>query len=129
VQTVAEQVVIALWAPPLLPDDAAARREVGSRLDAADQGYGDPQRGLGWGNRCFKHIHAGRLEAARAACEMGLLSLPDAQNAGALEYNLALVEERSGHRPEACAHLSRSLAARPHNEITASTAKRWQCGG
>jgi hypothetical protein len=128
-QTIAEQVVTALWAPALLPDDSAARREVGSRLDPSDQGYGDPQRGLGWGNRCYAHIRAGRLEAARAACEMGLLLMPNASNAGALEYNLALVEERSGHRPEACARLGRSLAVRPHNEITASTAKRWKCGG
>jgi hypothetical protein len=127
-ETVAEQVVTALWAPALLPDDSAARREVASRLDASDQGYGDPQRGLGWSNRCFGHIRARRLEAARAACEMGLLLMPNAQTAGALEYNLALVEDRSGRRPEACARLARSLAVRPHNEITASTAKRWGCG-
>jgi hypothetical protein len=126
---VADRVATALWAPPLAPDDSALRREVASRCAQEDQDYGDPLRGVGWSNRCFAHIRAKRLEAARAACEMGLLLQPNADTAGALEYNLALVEDRLDRRPEACARLARSLAVRPSNGITAATAKRWKCGG
>jgi hypothetical protein len=126
-QPIARHVEAALWAPSLRADDEPARRLAAEHLDGSDRDYADPQRGLGWGNRCFAHLKAKRMDAARAACEMGLLLQPKAEIEGALEYNLALIEEGAGNTARACAHLTRSLSVRPKNSTTSAKARSLGC--
>lgn len=67
-------------------------------------------------------------EGARETVTHDVLSHPRAEVMGSLEYNLVLVEDKDGHRDAACEHLSRSLGARPRNQLTAAKAAALGCG-
>jgi hypothetical protein len=84
-----------------------------SELAAEDQGFVDDRQGFGWGDRCYKHLKAGTLKFARAACQKGLDAGPEPKVRGAILYNLALVDEQVGDKKAACEWLRQSLAFRP----------------
>lgn len=71
-----------------------------------------------WGNRCFAHLQADRLDAAEAACFAGLLAKGTDGTRGALTYNLGRIEEARGDRARAREYYERSQHLRP-NEATA----------
>lgn len=71
-----------------------------------------------WGNRCFAHLQAERLDAAEAACYAGLLAKGNDGTRGALTYNLGRIEEARGDLDRARAYYERSQRLRPH-EATA----------
>lgn len=73
-----------------------------------------------WGNRCFAHLQAERLDAAEAACFAGLLAKGNDGTRGALTYNLGRIEEARGDRARARAYYERSQRLRPND----ATAKR-----
>ena len=87
-------------------------------LAPEDEGFVDDHGGAGWGNRCFAHARAGRLESARAACHRGLAVRPSPAIRGAILYSLAVIEEQAGDRDRACDWLKQSLEARPGNAPT-----------
>jgi hypothetical protein len=124
---IARDVEVAMFLEPIAPDDSAMRVNAEAGLDPADRDYGDPLRGRGWSDRCLAHFHAGHLPSARAACEMGLLLMPDDEIRGALEHNLALVEEKAGNSAAACNHIRASLSVRPNNAISRQVASRLEC--
>jgi hypothetical protein len=71
-----------------------------------------------WGNRCFAHLQAERLDAAEAACYAGLLAKGNDGTRGALTYNLGRIEEARGEQARALAYYQRSQRLRP-NKATA----------
>lgn len=83
-------------------------------LASEDEGYSDTRWGRGWGERCFRHLRAGRLAAAEAACERGRV-IAGPRVRGAILYNLGRIAEQRGRRAEAVRYYERSLAARPIN--------------
>jgi hypothetical protein len=89
-----------------------------AELAPEDRGYQDTLGGAGWGNRCFAHARARRLENARAACQQGLGMNPSPPIEGALRYSQAVIEELAGDPPRACRFLSQSLSVRPGNGPT-----------
>lgn len=62
-------------------------------LAPEDVDFVDPRQGRGWGNRCFSHLTAGRLEAAQAACLRALEVVEDGNVEAAILYNLGRVAE------------------------------------
>lgn len=100
---------------PEAPAEAAAPAPapVVARLAPEDEGYKD-STGAGWSDRCWKHINAGRLDWAKAACERGIAIGPSNEFAhGALWYNLGLIAEKQGDRAEARRCYEKSLEVRP----------------
>jgi len=88
---------------------------VASELAAEDADFVDTRDGAGWGDRCFLHYKASRYRNAKAACERGLALGPGPNVAGALYYNLGLVEEKAGSREAARRYYAKSLEVRPGN--------------
>jgi hypothetical protein len=88
-----------------------------SKLAPEDESFVDDKKGFGWGTRCYMHLKAGALPFARAACEKGLASDPDAQTRGAILFNYALVEEKAGDPVAACEKFSQSMAVRPSKDV------------
>lgn len=69
-----------------------------------------------WGNRCFGHFKAERLDAAEAACMRGLLDEGGtATTRGAITYSLGRIAEARGELGRAKAYYERSLVLRPGN--------------
>jgi tetratricopeptide (TPR) repeat protein len=73
-----------------------------------------------WGNRCFEHLQADRLDAAEAACFAGLLTRGTNGTRGALTYNLGRIAEARGNEEGAREYYERSQRLRPSD----ATAKR-----
>ena len=71
--------------------------------------------GKAWGNRCFAHLQAGRLDAAEAACYAGLLSEGTRGTRGALTYNLGRIAEARGDQARAREYYERSQHLRPND--------------
>ncbi|MBI2388791.1 MAG: hypothetical protein HYV09_04160 [Deltaproteobacteria bacterium] len=90
---------------------------VATELAADDVGFDDVRGGAGWGDRCFLHLKAGRYRNGKAACERGLALGPKPAIAGALYYNLGLIEEKAGSREAARRYYAKSLEVRPGNAI------------
>lgn len=89
-----------------------------ARLAPEDADFLDTRGGWGWSDRCWKHLHAGRLDHARAACQEGLALNPPSPNPKApLVYNMGLIEERSGNMSMARKYFSASLSIREHPEV------------
>ncbi len=84
-----------------------------SELAPEDEAFVDERAGFGWGDRCYKHLKAGTLRYARAACQKGLEQGPEPKVRGAILYNLALVDESAGDKKAACEWLRQSLVVRP----------------
>jgi hypothetical protein len=84
-----------------------------SELAPEDANFVDDRQGFNWGDRCYKHFHAGALSYARAACKKGLEMQPEPKVRGAILYNLGLVDEASGDKKAACEWIRESLAVRP----------------
>lgn len=102
---------------------ADARDKV-PELAREDIGFVDTARGLGWSNRCYNHLQAGRFSNARAACNQGLAA-PDLapDNRGAILFNLGQVAEKTGDHAAARLFYRESLAVRP-NGAGAATVQR-----
>ena len=96
-------------------------------LAPEDRGYRDTQGGAGWGNRCFVHVRARRLENARAACQQGLAVNPSPAIEGAILYSLAVAEELAGDPRRACRLLGQSLDVRPGNGPTRAKHDALRC--
>jgi tetratricopeptide (TPR) repeat protein len=94
-----------------------------ARLAPEDEGFVDTRGGWGWGDRCFLHIKAGRLEAAKACCDRGLGMNPAPAVKGALLYNLGLIAQKSGDTTGASKYYADSLAARPGNATVQAALK------
>ncbi len=86
-------------------------------LAPEDEAFVDTRGGFEWGNRCFMHYKAHRLDNARAACKKGLDMSPDAGVRGAILFNLALVEEADNDAPLACSYIRQSLSARDNGAV------------
>lgn len=82
-------------------------------LHASDEGFQGAAKA--WGNRCFAHLKADRLDAAEAACLAGLVEDGTEATRGALTYNLGRIAEARGDRDRARAYYQRSQHLRPHD--------------
>lgn len=85
-------------------------------LHESDEGFEGAAKA--WGNRCFVHLQAHRLDAAEAACLAGLLEGGTEGTRGALTYNLGRIAEARGDLDRARSYYQRSQGLRPH-EATA----------
>lgn len=81
-------------------------------LAPADRDRVDPRGGRDWGNRCFAHFKAGRLDAAEAACTRGLDVATDEAIRGAIHHSLGRIAEARGDDEAAVVHYRTSLALR-----------------
>lgn len=94
---------------------------VESALAPEDKSFVDTRGGAGWGDRCWIHLKANHLAAARAACERGLALEPTSpQPRASLLYNLGLVAKSQGRKDEARTLLTESIGLRPHREAQAA---------
>ncbi len=103
-----------------LVDDESSGSDSSNSTDELapeDRGFVDNRRGRGWGDRCFRHLQAGRYAAARAACRRGLEIADHNAVIGALHFNLGRVAEEEGNIEEARAAYRRSLEARPNHRV------------
>lgn len=83
-----------------------------------DRSYSDARGGWGWGERCYKHLLAGRLGWARAACDKAMEMNPaEPQPKASLLYNLGMIEQRKGRNDAAREFFKKSLALRPNKEV------------
>jgi hypothetical protein len=82
-------------------------------LSPDDANFTDSRKGLGWGDRCFSEIRAGKFGWARAACDRAL-ALPevDPKARAALLYNEGLIAKKSGDAAAARNYFTQSLGAR-----------------
>lgn len=109
--------VIIRRARPGLAPTGPADGNSQAALAPEDSTFIDAQGGRAWGNRCFAHLAANRLDAAQAACDRGLAQATDQAVRGSLLYNLGRVAEARGERGRARELYRRSLAARPGNRV------------
>lgn len=92
--------------------------------------YRDQRQGWGWSDRCWNHLHAGRLAAADAACRRGLAVAPaGAQSRRSLNYNLGLLAEKRGDAHQAALWTARALTVERHPEIVAALERMCVAGG
>jgi hypothetical protein len=83
-------------------------------LAQEDVGFIDTRKGGGWGDRCFLHLQAGRLDAAKAACDRGLaMAEPRGWTRGSLLYNLGMIAEKEEDLATARQRYRESLSVRP----------------
>jgi hypothetical protein len=92
-----------------------------SKLASEDESFVDDKNGFGWGTRCYMHLKAGALPFARAACQKGLESNPDAGTRAAILFNFGLVEEAAGDPVAACEKFSQSMAVKSSAAIQKKT--------
>lgn len=106
-------------ARPALRCDAGSRPRDGAcvalPLAASDVGFVDDRGGSGWGNRCVQHLRANELDAAEAACAVGLRAAERDTTRGAILYNLGLIARARGDHGAARGYFDRSLSVRPGN--------------
>lgn len=95
-----------------------------AQLAPEDRGFEDTEGGRGWGNRCYAHLGAGRLQQAQAACEAGLAAAEQDRVRGAILYNLGRIAEARGERREAIERYEDSLDVRPGNAIVEERLRR-----
>ncbi len=105
-------------------DQISAPDFAGPVLAPADAGFLDRRGGAGWGDRCFLHLQAGRLDWALAACERGLAASPLPKVKGALLYNLGMIAEKQGKHDSAILAFEQSLLARPGNKTVQAALNR-----
>ena len=87
-----------------------------------DRDFADPGPGSGWGNRCFAHFKAKRLDAAQAACERGLIAAQQASDdsvRGAIYYTLGRIAEARRQLDAAVVLYRTSLALRDNDATRA----------
>lgn len=112
-----------------IPADAASPlRSTGpinaSKLAAEDEGFVDTRGGAGWGDKCWLHLRANRLDAAQAACDRAMEMNPASpQPRASLLFNQGLIAEKRGAKPAARSYFKQSLALRPHKDVDAALAR------
>lgn len=88
------------------------------KLDSEDRGFHGAAKA--WGDRCFAHLEAERLDEAEAGCMHGLLDEgATATTRGAITENLGRIAEARGELGRAKAYYERSLVLRPGNAAVA----------
>lgn len=95
-----------------------------AKLAAEDEGFVDTRGGAGWGDRCWVHLKANRLDAAQAACDQAMAMNPASpQPRASLLFNQGLIAEKRGDKATARRYFKESLALRPHRDVEAALAR------
>ncbi len=121
--------VLALAPPSTVPVASASSpvplaTEPLSELAPADVDLVERHGGWDWGNRCYRHIKAGQLAWAKAACDRGLAMGPRSPDPRAsILYNLGVIEERRGNVRAARAYFKESVDLRPERDGRGRTAR------
>jgi tetratricopeptide (TPR) repeat protein len=90
-------------------------------LAPEDHDFVDTRSGAGWGDRCWKHLQAGRLAYAKAACDRAMEMNPASpQPRASLLYNQGLIQKKLGNADAARSYFGQSLALRPNADVQAA---------